>query len=163
MNKQSIGICLAGNFDVTMPTERQKLALQELLHMKMTQWSIPIKNIVPHRYFAPKSCYGNLLSDTWAQELVTPPLQKVITKIINFFMNIHDLDGHARVYEVKNKTTGVISTVSAYESEHDRSFGVHLPNGTLIVFPEGTHDNGEYLVRDVETGLAPDGITTVTF
>lgn len=82
-NEQSIGICLAGNFDATMPTEAQKLTLAGLLKEKMTQYSIPIQNIVPHRKFANKTCYGNKLSDTWARDLATisnPETPKSIIK-----------------------------------------------------------------------------------
>lgn len=73
-NEKSIGICLAGNFDATMPTEGQKGTLQALLRDKMTQYSIPKENIVPHRKFAVKTCYGNKLSDTWARDLVETPV-----------------------------------------------------------------------------------------
>lgn len=72
-NEQSVGICLAGNFDATMPTEAQKLTLAKLLKDKMTQYSIPKENIVPHRKFAVKTCYGNKLSDTWAKDLIMIP------------------------------------------------------------------------------------------
>jgi N-acetylmuramoyl-L-alanine amidase len=70
-NDKSIGICLAGNFDATMPTEAQKLTLAGLLRDKMNQYSIPKENIVPHRKFATKTCYGKKLSDTWARDLLT--------------------------------------------------------------------------------------------
>ena len=73
----SIGICLAGNFDRTMPTEAQINALRLLLRSKMVEYRIPIENIVPHRHFASKSCYGNLLSNEWARNLILPPVKKV--------------------------------------------------------------------------------------
>ncbi len=73
-NDKSIGICLAGNFDATMPTEGQKLTLAKLLKQKMEQYGIPKENIVPHRKFATKTCYGNKLSDTWAMDLVSQPI-----------------------------------------------------------------------------------------
>lgn len=74
-NKTSIGICLAGNFDATMPTPAQIATLKDLLAKKTAQWSIPLSNIVPHRKFAVKTCYGKKLSDTWAADLlkVAPP------------------------------------------------------------------------------------------
>lgn len=67
-NNSSIGICLAGNFDIETPTASQVLALRNLVQKKMAMYNIPIENVVPHRKFAQKSCYGKLLSDTWAQE-----------------------------------------------------------------------------------------------
>lgn len=69
-NLESLGICLAGNFDVTMPTPAQIQALRTLLKNKMIEYSIPVGNVVPHRKFAVKTCYGNLLGDDWAQKLL---------------------------------------------------------------------------------------------
>lgn len=68
-NKESIGICMAGNFDVTLPTQAQIETLKKIIRTKRIQYDIPIENVVPHRTFATKTCYGNLLSDTWAQEM----------------------------------------------------------------------------------------------
>lgn len=69
-NDSSIGICLAGNFDVTLPTFEQKLALKNLLIKKTKEWNIDPKDIYPHRHFASKTCYGTLLADSWAKELI---------------------------------------------------------------------------------------------
>jgi len=79
-NSDSIGICLAGNFDATLPTDAQKESLRDLLQNKMKKYNIPVSNIVPHRHFAHKTCYGNKLSDIWAQQLVTP-LKEIIETI----------------------------------------------------------------------------------
>ena len=69
-NDKSIGICLAGNFDATLPTKEQTESLRKLLKEKMTQYNVPLENIVPHRKFANKTCYGKLLSDDWARNLI---------------------------------------------------------------------------------------------
>lgn len=69
-NSKSIGICISGNFDVTYPTVEQENALKELLGALQTKYKIPIENIVPHRKFARKTCYGSLLKDDWGQNLV---------------------------------------------------------------------------------------------
>ncbi len=69
-NNSSIGICLAGNFDATMPTARQIEALKTLLIEKSKEYNIPKENIVPHRTFAKKTCYGNKLSESWARDLI---------------------------------------------------------------------------------------------
>lgn len=69
-NTKSIGICMAGNFDSTLPTEAQIDALKTLLKAKMAQYMIPIDKVVPHRRFAVKSCYGNKLSDSWLKEIL---------------------------------------------------------------------------------------------
>lgn len=84
-NKDSIGICLAGNFDATLPTDAQVSSLRDLLKKKMAVWGIPASNIVPHRTYAKKSCYGKRLADNWARSLVeaTPqenPLKKFTTQ-----------------------------------------------------------------------------------
>lgn len=71
-NKSSIGICLAGNFDLTIPTEAQTNALRLLLADVRTRYKIPLENIVPHREFATKTCYGKRLADDWARKLLEP-------------------------------------------------------------------------------------------
>lgn len=70
MNTQSIGICLAGDFDTTLPNTAQIHSLKKLLREKNTFYQIPKDKIVPHRHFTKKSCYGKNISDTWARELL---------------------------------------------------------------------------------------------
>ena len=70
-NNSSLGICLAGNFDVTMPTAEQMTTLTQLLKEKVARYRIPANFIIPHRQFATKTCYGSKLSDDWARNLVT--------------------------------------------------------------------------------------------
>ena len=69
-NAKSIGICLAGNFDATLPTPAQIEALKALLLRLSNKYGITNENIVPHRKFANKTCYGRKLSDDWARNLV---------------------------------------------------------------------------------------------
>ncbi len=69
-NSSSIGICLAGNFDAKDPTPAQVASLRTLLIEKKDRYSILLENIVPHRKFASKTCYGNRLPDSWASLLV---------------------------------------------------------------------------------------------
>jgi N-acetylmuramoyl-L-alanine amidase len=71
-NFESISICLDGNFDIELPTPMQSIALKNLLKEKMKAYNVPIKNILPHRAFANKSCYGSKLPDDWGQKLVEP-------------------------------------------------------------------------------------------
>lgn len=70
MNRRSIGICLAGNFDATIPTKEQEETLRLLLKRLAKKYNIPKGNIVPHRRFANKSCFGRRLTDTWASDLL---------------------------------------------------------------------------------------------
>lgn len=68
--KASIGIHLSGNFDVFLPTEAQKLALTGLLQQKVKQYNLDVKNIVPHRKYANKTCFGRNLPDNWGEKLL---------------------------------------------------------------------------------------------
>lgn len=79
-NENSIGVCLSGNFDATLPTEAQIASLKVLLKDLQARYSIPLENIVPHRKFAKKTCYGKKLSDDWARKLVE--IQPITTKEI---------------------------------------------------------------------------------
>lgn len=76
MNERSLGICLAGNFDATLPTDEQIKTLKFLLAELIPKYNIPIDKIVPHRAFAAKTCYGNKLPDDWAQKLAEQPNAK---------------------------------------------------------------------------------------
>jgi len=81
-NDKSIGICLAGNFDATLPTHEQKLALKALMQDILTRFEISPDRIVPHRNFANKSCYGNRIGDNWAREILNfnqPPEEVTLT------------------------------------------------------------------------------------
>lgn len=66
MNYKSLGICLAGNFDIgkDIPKPEQFKALHRLLDKLQETYRIPNHKVHPHRYYAPyKSCWGNLLPD----------------------------------------------------------------------------------------------------
>lgn len=75
-NTRSVGICLAGNFDATLPTDAQKKSLAHLLEEVMGRYSLKASDIYPHRVFASKTCYGNKLSDTWARDLIAPQVEE---------------------------------------------------------------------------------------
>lgn len=79
-NLKSIGICLAGNFDATLPTEAQTNALRELLKELSSKHNIPATKIVPHRKFANKTCYGNKLSNDWAANLLKGTVEKDLSQ-----------------------------------------------------------------------------------
>jgi len=74
-NSVSIGICLAGNFDATLPTKAQEVALAKLLSEKLTQYKLLPSDINPHRSYSGKTCYGKKLSDNWARDLVKVDLK----------------------------------------------------------------------------------------
>jgi len=70
-NDKSLGVCLVGHFDFEFPKEAQVAILKQLLKEWVEKYNIPIVNVVPHRRFANKSCYGSKLSDSWARDLIT--------------------------------------------------------------------------------------------
>ncbi len=65
-NWSSIGIGLAGNFDVAMPSPEQEKALGDLVFQLCTEHKILFTAVYPHRMYAEKSCYGANLHDQWA-------------------------------------------------------------------------------------------------
>jgi N-acetylmuramoyl-L-alanine amidase len=70
VNTRSLGICLAGNFDLTLPTIEQEKSLSGLLKGILSRYNIPLEKILPHRAFSEKSCYGRRLPDDWARNLI---------------------------------------------------------------------------------------------
>ena len=85
-NFESIGICLAGNFDRldSYPTKEQKTALKVLLGRLMAKYNITANYIYPHREFSSKSCPGKNISDGWTRRLVKEPeapFSKIYLKI----------------------------------------------------------------------------------
>jgi hypothetical protein len=61
MNRKSIGVCFAGNFDLTLPSEAQMKAWYTLYTELLQQYpNIPT---YPHRKYASKSCHGRRLTD----------------------------------------------------------------------------------------------------
>lgn len=67
-NIESIGIALAGNFNLQLPTAKQRNALVVLIDKLCEKWNISPKRIYPHRAFQNKDCYGTNLSDVWAKD-----------------------------------------------------------------------------------------------
>lgn len=76
-NLSSLGICLAGNFDATLPTQAQIATLTTFLVQKSKQYNITSENVFPHRHFAAKTCYGNKLGDSWAADLLRKAIQVI--------------------------------------------------------------------------------------
>jgi len=57
-NFNSISVCLQGNFDCTMPTEKQKVVMSKLILQKSDQYNIKFGDIIFHRDIANKTCPG---------------------------------------------------------------------------------------------------------
>jgi len=61
MNTKSIGVCFAGNFDLTLPTEAQMQSWYKLYGELLKKYpGIPT---YPHRKYATKPCHGKLITD----------------------------------------------------------------------------------------------------
>jgi len=61
MNNKSIGVCFAGNFDLTLPTREQMETWYKLYSDLLKLYpGIPT---YPHRKYATKTCHGKLLKD----------------------------------------------------------------------------------------------------
>lgn len=89
-NTKSLGICLAGNFDVTLPTKAQINSLTDILLLKSKQYAIPLENIVPHRFASGKTCYGKLLADDFARKLIV--MGKPLSKLALLIQQLQALD-----------------------------------------------------------------------
>jgi len=66
-NKTSVGICLAGNFDFTKPTQAQMTSLKALVGHLKAKYSI--LNISGHRKYAQKTCPGKNFTDVMIKAL----------------------------------------------------------------------------------------------
>jgi len=74
-NTNALHVALAGDGDIQLPTEKQAAKLKLRLEKWTEKYSIPVSavNIAPHRMVAPhKSCFGSLLNDEWAYNLLKP-------------------------------------------------------------------------------------------
>lgn len=62
-NKNSLGICLIGNFDEVVPSKEQFDSLFSLLGQKMIQHHVPVENVMGHNEFVgvKKSCPGKFV------------------------------------------------------------------------------------------------------
>ena len=68
-NTKSIGVCLVGNFDFSLPTKEQEESLKVVYKDLITRYPILRGQVFPHRAFSTKSCYGNRLPDDWVLNL----------------------------------------------------------------------------------------------
>lgn len=71
MNRSAIGVLILGNYDKcsgeSIPDEKKELFGQAWDMCKKAYPSLTIKDNVPHRKYATKSCYGDSLDDLYIQ------------------------------------------------------------------------------------------------
>jgi len=72
-NYGTLGVCLAGNFDLTVPTMRQQATLRRVLWVWQALWGISTDRIDPHRYGDQTSCPGRNVYNLWAREILNDP------------------------------------------------------------------------------------------
>ncbi len=87
MNRSSIGVCFAGNFDLTRPTIAQMAAWFDLYDKIQKQYpNIPT---YPHRKYATKTCHGRLLPDDYfAKEYQIKTIKDQIFQLRAFLTNL---------------------------------------------------------------------------
>lgn len=83
-NTQSIGIALAGNFDLETPSASQRVALVQLIDKLLFKFNIPANEIYPHRAFTQTKCYGIMLGDDWAR--IT--YQQFVKKKLAYYLDL---------------------------------------------------------------------------
>lgn len=69
-NKDSIGICVVGNFDKMTPNHQQFFMLASLCRELMRKFNIPDRYIYPHRDYAPKTCPGTMFDMNTLQNYI---------------------------------------------------------------------------------------------
>lgn len=74
--------------------------------------------------------------------------------------------GNARLYEIVDKNTKEVFNVTKLGSgdtdgDGDSDFITHKEDGTEVIFSNPGYENDQYIVRDRETKLSPDGVTLV--
>ena len=65
-NTNSLGICLAGDFRYTVPSEAQETAFAGLVKDIRSRWDIPLARFEPHRWDDETQCPGPKVADNWA-------------------------------------------------------------------------------------------------
>lgn len=80
-NDVSLGVVLAGNFDIEHPTDAQIKTLKARLRKWVDKYDIKLEDIDPHRAVAQKTCYGSLLPDQWAENFLKDDKEKEMQKL----------------------------------------------------------------------------------
>lgn len=88
-NDISISVCLAGNFTINprtgqpveKPTSEQIETLRKLEEWAWDRVKLPLRAFIPHRVVAKTQCYGTVLKNDFAMNLLIPMISRRITRI----------------------------------------------------------------------------------
>lgn len=80
-NDTSLGVCLAGNFDIESPTDAQIKTLKARLKKWTMRFNISPELIYPHRAVANKTCYGTMLPNEWGRNILKDDREQEILKL----------------------------------------------------------------------------------
>lgn len=86
-NQNSLGIALAGNFNLYLPTKAQETALAALCEGIMNRWPITADRIEPHRFGDQTDCPGTLLPDQWARIIYLKNKVSWLQKLLLWYLN----------------------------------------------------------------------------
>lgn len=106
MNKSSIGICLVGNFSIERPTPEQERAFEKLARKLLDKFNLRPADIVPHRKYARKECFGLKLSDDHFARMMAQTdsdIKKRISTILELVAVLKNLLTLKRMYENERK------------------------------------------------------------
>ena len=83
MNFQSLGICIAFDGDVEIPTPADSTMLRDEIWAWQDKYNIPTEKILFHRDMQPaKTCPGNLITRLWLEQMlfrvVKTPVKEVV-------------------------------------------------------------------------------------
>ena len=81
-NFNSLGICLAGNFSIELPNEKQKEMLMLCLDEWFHKYNLTLDNVEPHRKNDATECPGLLLPDDWIKSLYKKTENKITREIL---------------------------------------------------------------------------------
>ena len=111
MNYLSLGICLTGDFDKELPTDKQLASLDMLLDQLRNEYPNGIE-IFPHRHFAKyKTCCGNNFTDQMIKQLNNPA-----TAIIKEAKELNSVLWHTML-DMQNKLNEMNTKIRKWEEE----------------------------------------------
>jgi hypothetical protein len=81
-NNDKLGICLTGNFETEVPSEKQLNSLRTLLDKKKTEWGIDNTKIFGHKEKSPTACPGKSLFE-WVKNYRSTQASVTYEKLVN--------------------------------------------------------------------------------